>query len=535
MRSFVPFYASWMLFLLSLVFVGSGNPLWAVVRESDLPHPAAPYPMMAVTPPPAATLEIQANQTVSAEPSALGVLELNSPNLIKESIVEPIELKSHLLKVENYPIDLPLVLKLIETQNLSIAESQKNTEILQSRLRQAQVSILPNIEGVYTQSRLQGAQQIFGGQVVEVVRDTVQPQIAANWTVYPGGRTIYQMLAAKRRKTASDFTLQETRQEQLSGAAQDYYKLLVAYMQKGVIVRNLEEAVEQVRLNQLKAKVGQGIPLDLSRAKTNFAQQQTALIQADTAIVQAEQTLLNRLNLDPTIHLVPNEMDALKKPLVSAEMPFKQLLSDAMLQNPSLKVTDEELKALNYDYKTVRSDLIPSLTLRTYKNKTGPDWENLANTKFMGVTVNMNLLQNMGFQIPLQMQERKKLVEQKLIQRQALVRAIENQVTVAYLNSQNYESAIASAEQEVTSATESYQLAVGRFTAGYGINLDVLNAQTALAVARNNLVLAILNYNQAQVRLVEALGQSTPDVLVNGLQRQGNPNNGQSTGQKQKS
>jgi outer membrane protein TolC len=82
------------------------------------------------------------------------------------------------------------------------------------------------------------------------------------------------------------------------------------------------------------------------------------------------------------------------------------------------------------------------------------------------------------------------------------------------------------AKQGVVSAQESYDLAVGRFKAGYGINLDVLDAESALATARSNLVQAVLNYNQSQVQLVQALGLVTPTALISGIATQGTSSNG---------
>jgi len=433
---------------------------------------------------------------------------------------EVVKLQATVQKTENYPIDLAAVLKLVQEQNLLIAKDKKNTEVLKSRYRQKQVAFLPNIDAALTQSRLNGGQQVFG-DVVQVIRTTVQPQLGLSWTLYPGGKNIYEMLAAKQRQKSSEFLLKETYQEQLAGAAEDYYKLLAAYLKKGVVVRSLTQAEEQVKLNQAKVKVGSGLPLDLSRARTNYAQQASSLLQTETGIIQAEQNLLNRLNLDSTIHLVPDVAEAQRRELITEEKPIQAWLGDALKVHPSIQNMQTELNALGMDYKATRADLIPSVTLRAYTNGTGPEWSSLTRTNFGGFTVNLNLLQNMGLQLPLQMQERKKLVEQKSLELKNLLRSIETQVMTAFLSSQNYKSSIEAAQQEVDSAQESYDLATGRFKAGYGINLDVLDAGTALETARNNLVQAILNYNQSQVQLLQALGQASPETLLHGARLEG--------------
>jgi outer membrane protein TolC len=470
-----------------------------------------------------------------------------------ETNVQPIELRAALIKTDNYPIDLATVLKLAADQNLAIAQSQKNTEVLQSRLRQSQVSVLPSITGSLSENWQYGQQGFISGSNGGFIggnsggtasvssgssrrgkssggsQHFLQTQLGASWTIYPGGRNLYQILAAKRRKVSADYLLKETYQEQLSNAAQDYYKLLAAYQQKGVVIRSIINAQEQVKLNQAKVKVGKGLPLDLSQAKTNYAQQQSNLVQTESAILTAEQNLLDRLNLDPTIHLVPNEMDSIKRPLVPDILGVNRLIAQAISVNPSILSGAEDLKALGYDYKVVRSDLIPSITLNTSVRGSGSEISAMQRSESIGFTINTTLLQNMGLLVPYQMQERKKLIEQKILSQKQLVRDVQTQVMTAFLNSENYDNAITAAEQAVASAEESYALAKGRFEAGYGVYLDVLNADAQLATARNTLAQAVLNYNQAQVQLLQAVGLASPSTLSQGLQLQGNSKDGQST------
>jgi outer membrane protein TolC len=461
----------------------------------------------------------------------------------QETNVQPIELRASLIKTDNYPVDLATVLKLVESQNLILAQSQKNTEILQNRLRQSQAQLLPSITGSLSSNWQQGQQGVISGANGGFISGSsgsssrrgssaggaqhfVQTQLGVSWTLYPGGRHIYQILAAKRRKVSADHLLKETYQEQLANAAQEYYKLLAAYQQKGVIARSIADVQEQVRANQAKVKIGKGIPLELSQAKTAYAQQQSTLIQTESSLLTAEQNLLNRLNLDPTIHLVPHDRDALKHSLIPETLSAERLIAHAVSINPSILSGEEELKALGYDYKMVRSDLIPSLTLNASVRGSGSALSEMQRSESIGFTMNTTLLQNMGVLVPLQMQERKKLMEQRALAQKQLIRDIQSRVMSAFLSSENYESAIDAAQQALASAEESYQLALGRFQAGYGIYLDVLNADAQLATARNNLAQAVLNYNQAQVQLVHAVGMADPATLTQGLQLQGPSNHG---------
>jgi outer membrane protein TolC len=80
------------------------------------------------------------------------------------------------------------------------------------------------------------------------------------------------------------------------------------------------------------------------------------------------------------------------------------------------------------------------------------------------------------------------------------------------------EEKIAPARQELESAEESLKLSQVRFKRGLGLAVEVIQAEDALAMARLNYIRSIINYNKAQVRLLNAIGEITVEKLVAGLQ-----------------
>jgi outer membrane protein TolC len=58
----------------------------------------------------------------------------------------------------------------------------------------------------------------------------------------------------------------------------------------------------------------------------------------------------------------------------------------------------------------------------------------------------------------------------------------------------------------VNSAEQSYRVALGRYKAGVGNIIDTLNAQSALANARQQRIQAILNANIARATLAQSMG-----------------------------
>ena len=81
--------------------------------------------------------------------------------------------------------------------------------------------------------------------------------------------------------------------------------------------------------------------------------------------------------------------------------------------------------------------------------------------------------------------------------------------------------AVLTAEEEVESALSAMhaaqaalELSQTRFTNGVGIELDVLDSGAAKVEAQTNIVAAIVGYNFAQVNLLLALGDVSPESLA---------------------
>jgi outer membrane protein TolC len=78
-------------------------------------------------------------------------------------------------------------------------------------------------------------------------------------------------------------------------------------------------------------------------------------------------------------------------------------------------------------------------------------------------------------------------------------------VESAYYNLQANQTNIGTARLAVTQAQEALDLAILRFNAGVGTQLDILNAQSELTNAEVNLVQAIVGYNRSLAELERAV------------------------------
>lgn len=85
-------------------------------------------------------------------------------------------------------------------------------------------------------------------------------------------------------------------------------------------------------------------------------------------------------------------------------------------------------------------------------------------------------------------------------ERQALD-TIELDVRTAYLNLLEAEKRIHTSQVAVGQAEEDYKIALVRYNAGVGTNLDVIDSQVALTQAKNNYIKALYDYNVNNAKL----------------------------------
>ncbi len=431
---------------------------------------------------------------------------------------EPVVLKGGLLKTQTLPITLARVLEMVREQNLLIEQTRLGAKIQKNRVYRSLSDLAPDVGWSYYQSHFSGGFQIFGNEVLNFTQIRRNPAMTVSNTWRAG--MLLDSWAEQRLYRARGSILNSTIQEELVQSAQTYYRLIQSMIQRENAYQSLKEARAQVKLANAKVQVGVSTKLDLMQAKASEAQQQRVVIDAENTLGQTEQELLNHLNLETEVHLQASDVDMdtnLERELIPDALDINQLKTKALKIHPDIRQLDFELKALQAQLASRASDILPNLNVTYTSGYLGPQWDALNRQKQTTFTVSTALTENGGFAYPLDLRRLFLEVKQKKAQRLSTVRQVEQLIANASLNSHAQREAIRAAEQELTAAQESYRLATGRYQAGVGIFLDVLNAQTTLSNARSKLVSTILAYDSAQLDLLQALGQVSAEHILNGL------------------
>jgi outer membrane protein len=98
------------------------------------------------------------------------------------------------------------------------------------------------------------------------------------------------------------------------------------------------------------------------------------------------------------------------------------------------------------------------------------------------------------------------------------VRQVELEIQQAVSNLQQNRETVVATEKNLETSAEALRLAKARLDAGAGVQLDVLNAQTAQTTAQSNYLQALFGYNQSLAEFDRATGaQSTYNEQFNGI------------------
>lgn len=475
--------------------------------ETDIPRPGVPVDLQP-------EVGIPAEIPLGAADSGTTRSDTIRPDVL--SMVNTV-LSASVVKTRQTPINLPIVLKLVEMQNLPIQRDRMTAQIQQTAFLRSLSRMLPNVSATFTATRFNGVIQIFGNQTIPVMQTQTVPQLQGIWNIHPGGQDIFLALAERSRVHEARLRLDSTLQEQLSEAARRYYDFLAARIQLENVYASLTEARSQVTLSEARWQAGIGTRLDLMRSRSQLAERETEQVNAENRIARAEQDLLNTLNLEPDLALTTSVMTAQPRVLVPLSIPTDALVAHAVAKNPSLLAEVQQLSAITSEGRAVLGRIVPTVTLQAYVNGTGPNIQNLGLTRFGGITVRSDLLESLGTAIPLDYRARRQEARRQETQIRQRLRDVQSEVIKAFLDSRAAARSILTSREALASAKEAYRLALGRFQAGLGVNLDVLNAQTALALARARITAAILDFNRSQVSLLQALGETSSDTLLNGL------------------
>lgn len=331
--------------------------------------------------------------------------------------------------------------------------------------------------------------------------------ITASLPLFTGGELQGQIGQAKANYRSMLSAEEQAYNEMKETATTGYFNMLNATNMKALRQESVDRL--QAHLDNVIAQYNVGIVAraDVLRSEVELANAKQDYITASNEYDVAEATLNNIIGtpLGTTLLL----KDRLQYEPYENDMAYCLAYSEQ--HRPELKQAEYAIDSAEAALVVARSGHMPKVYANASNNwgGNGSDWPGDDDENWsVGVTASMNVFDS-GVTWSKIHAAQENLAKAKESQRQ-IKDNVELEVRTDYLNLREAEKRITTTQVAVASAEEDYHIAVVRYQAGVGTNIDVMDAQEALTQAKTNYYQALYNYNTSKAALNTSMGVGVP-------------------------
>lgn len=328
--------------------------------------------------------------------------------------------------------------------------------------------------------------------------------LSVNYLLYDFGGREATLENARQLMAALAATQDATLQSVFLSAVQAYYQRYAAAAAVSAARDSLRASQESLQAAEARYRIGTNTPADRLQAQTAASQAKLTLIQAEGNAKTSIGVLANVMGVDANAApAIAMPADAL--PLEAFERNLDELIAAAKRTRPDLAAAEAQVKAVRANIGTVNATGMPSVSLFANRNYSDGGLTDALRSNAIGIAVNIPLFT--GFNATYKRRAAEAQLEAKAAQYELLSRQVSLDVWRAYYALLSGTEAVRASIDLLASAEASERMAAGRYKAGYGAILDLLNAQSALASARQQQIQAQYHWRIAKAALAQAMGE----------------------------
>ena len=257
-----------------------------------------------------------------------------------------------------------------EANNLDIQRGKNNMLLAEINEDQSKLAFLPTLN-------LNGGYYWNFGLTIDPISNTRQPgsrqtlgsTASSNWTLFNGGRNVYQLQQARMNAMAAMYQQMELANNVYLNIASSYLQILVNQQLLEVADGQLKASAQSLKRTEILFENG-----DIS--KDNYLQSLAQVrtdegnkISAENALLLSKLMLYQMLQLDTPFEefdiLVP-EVDLTAAAMAGYQR--EELLESAVEKQPSVQMATSNVSSANYGVKLARSARVPSVAFSAQLN-----------------------------------------------------------------------------------------------------------------------------------------------------------------------
>jgi outer membrane protein TolC len=285
--------------------------------------------------------------------------------------------------------------------------------------------------------------------------------------------------------------------------AVDLYFQVVS-SQSRVVATEAQLVRAQALLNRAMDLKGAGlIPgIDVLRAEVELRTVEQRLIQSKNLVEKEKLSLARAIGLPLAQQFTLVDSLPGEGPGVGS---MAELVTQALARRSDAQAGAARIRAAEEDIKAVKSRTLPNLSFKGDYGATGRTPTNSHGTYSMRLEVRMPVFDRT---IEAEAAEKEAVLRQRQAELDSLRGRIEMEVRSALLDLDSTAEQLRVARQSLSLAQQQLDQAQDRFSAGVANNLEVVQAQEAVALADEGIIQSLYGFNIARALLVRATGSA---------------------------
>ncbi len=415
------------------------------------------------------------------------------------------------------PLSLSDAIQLAVKSNRQLEASRQGTAAVSSAIGQARAAFFPRldlIEGftysdkptlvfsnLLDQSNFRQQNFAISSLNEPTPLTNLSSQIRLEQPLYAGGQLSARLGQAKAAAEASVELTKRTEQQIVVGTIEAYYFALLAESNLKVVEKALESARAQLERTRDLFERGLAVRADYLRTQVLMGSLERERIEAENGVIISHSALRHVLGVDESRFELTDRVNEDSAALEDLSL----LKARAKEQRPDLKAAVKDIEKSQQSIRAARAGYFPSLGLVTQYESNTRNFNSSGESFAVFVTAKWNLFNGLATQEKVvqeqALREQARLLHEDLLQVAAL------EVEKAYLGLLTSRKQVSVARENVAQAQEALRMMSDRYMAGLARNADVLDNETVLKRAEQDLLLAQVNSQIFRARLKLATGE----------------------------
>lgn len=398
-------------------------------------------------------------------------------------------------------------------------DNNVNVRLLKERIAAAQAqadtslgSLLPNVSG-YMNGRNQTVNlAAFGLPADRLSGLGLTRSVTDPFEVYDARAGFVQNLfslsliqrwrAAKTGVDVAGLEAEVTKRDVMATVGLLYIEALRADEAVKARLADIELGEQLLKLAKDRKAAGVATGLDVTREEVQLENNRQRWLVSQNEQESARLNLIRALGITFDVKLLLT--DELKFVPVGRQR-AEEALTIAREQRVELKAQETRQKLASLSLSSVTDERIPSLALNGDYGWIGVKPEDAFATRTIGLTLSVPIFD--GGQRESRISENRSRVRQESIRMKDVADQVTLEVRNALLTLESSQQQVAVAQKGVDLASKELTFARDRFAAGLATNIEVTNAQTSMARARDNVIEALFRFNASRINLSRAKGE----------------------------